>query len=187
MAYRDGGATAVGLVGLLRMAPSAILAPLSPPADKGRRERVLILVSALRGVITGAAALVGGVVDRRRSCMRSRCCRPLLRRLPAGALRPASLGALASSLLVGVFSQEVAASGLPACVGVGSSLIDLAGFTLLARLATSEVPARCSACWRAWSLCPSACAAILGSSSAVLKTSPLPRRMLSAPRPEEDP
>ena len=62
VAYRDGGATAVGLVGLLRMAPSAILAPLlSPLADRGRRERVLILVSVLRGVFTGAAAVVVGV------------------------------------------------------------------------------------------------------------------------------
>jgi MFS family permease len=62
VAYRDGGATAVGLVGLLRMAPSAILAPLlSPLADRGRRERVLILVSLVRGVATGAAAVVVGV------------------------------------------------------------------------------------------------------------------------------
>ena len=62
VAYRDGGATAVGLVGLLRMAPSALLAPLlSPLADKGRRERVLILVSVLRGVVTGAAAVVVGM------------------------------------------------------------------------------------------------------------------------------
>ena len=80
VAYRDGGATAVGLVGLLRMVPSAILAPLlSPLADRGRRERVLILVSMLRGVATGAAAVVvgrgrpdadrlraGGAVDHRR-------------------------------------------------------------------------------------------------------------------------
>ena len=62
VAYRDGGAAAVGLVGLIRMAPSAILAPLlSPLADKGRRERVLILVSVLRGVITGAVAVVVGL------------------------------------------------------------------------------------------------------------------------------
>jgi predicted MFS family arabinose efflux permease len=62
VAYRDGGATAVGLVGLLRMAPSAVLAPLlSPLADKGRREHVLVLVSVLRGVVTGAAAVVVGV------------------------------------------------------------------------------------------------------------------------------
>jgi hypothetical protein len=62
VAYRDGGATAVGLVGLLRMVPSAVVAPLlSPLADRGRRERVLIAVSAMRGAITGAAAVVVGV------------------------------------------------------------------------------------------------------------------------------
>jgi MFS family permease len=59
VAYRDGGAAAVGLVGLLRMLPSALLAPLlSPIADRGRRERVLILVSVVRGVATAAAAVV---------------------------------------------------------------------------------------------------------------------------------
>jgi len=62
VAYRDGGATAVGLVALLRMVPSAVLAPLlSPLADRGRRERVLILVSTLRGVATAAAAVVVGL------------------------------------------------------------------------------------------------------------------------------
>ena len=82
VAYRDGGATAVGLVGLLRMAPSAILAPLlSPLADRGRRERVLILVSTLRGVATGAAAVVvGRGRPDARSSMRWRCCRPSLPR-----------------------------------------------------------------------------------------------------------
>jgi MFS family permease len=62
VAYRDGGATALGLVGLLRMVPSAILAPLlSPIADRGRRERILILVSTVRGVATAAAAVVAVV------------------------------------------------------------------------------------------------------------------------------
>ncbi len=62
VAYRDGGATAVGLVGLLRMAPSALLAPLlSPLADRGRRERVLILVSTARALVTAAVALVVGL------------------------------------------------------------------------------------------------------------------------------
>ncbi|MET0887510.1 MAG: MFS transporter, partial [Mycetocola sp.] len=62
VAYRDGGATALGLVGLLRMVPSAILAPLlSPIADRGRRERVLILVSTVRGIATAAAAVVATV------------------------------------------------------------------------------------------------------------------------------
>ena len=62
VAYRDGGAAAVGLVGLVRMAPSAILAPLlSPLADRGPRERVLMLVSVLRGVATLAVAVVVGL------------------------------------------------------------------------------------------------------------------------------
>jgi MFS family permease len=62
VAYRDGGATAVGLVGLLRMVPSALLAPLlSPLADRGRRERVLILVSVLRAAVTAAVAINVGV------------------------------------------------------------------------------------------------------------------------------
>ncbi|HET9420145.1 MAG TPA: MFS transporter [Nocardioides sp.] len=62
VAYRDGGATAVGLVGLFRMAPAAILAPLlSPLADRGRRERLLVVVSTLRGVATAAAAIVVGL------------------------------------------------------------------------------------------------------------------------------
>jgi MFS family permease len=59
VAYRDGGATAVGLVALLRMVPSAVVAPLAAPlADRGRRERVLVLVSTIRGVATGAAGVV---------------------------------------------------------------------------------------------------------------------------------
>jgi hypothetical protein len=46
VAYRAGGPTAVGLVGLLRMVPSALIAPLAAPlADRGRRKRVLVLVS----------------------------------------------------------------------------------------------------------------------------------------------
>ena len=62
VAYRAGGAAAVGLVGLLRMVPSALIAPLvAPLADRGRRERVLMLVSTVRGVATGAAGIVVAV------------------------------------------------------------------------------------------------------------------------------
>ena len=61
-AYRDGGVTAVGLVGLLRMVPSALCAPLlSPIADRGRRERVLVLVCIVRAVATAAAAVVAAL------------------------------------------------------------------------------------------------------------------------------
>jgi MFS family permease len=45
-------------------------------------------------------------------------------------------------MLIGVFPQQIAALCLLAFVGVGNSLIDLAGFTLLARLAADEVLAR---------------------------------------------
>jgi MFS family permease len=59
VAYRHGGATAVGLVGLLRMVPSAVIAPLAATlADRVRRERVLVLVSTVRGLATAAAAIV---------------------------------------------------------------------------------------------------------------------------------
>jgi len=62
VAYRDGGATAVGLVGLVRMVPSAVVAPvLTPLADRGRRERVLVLVSTVRAVATAIAAVVVGL------------------------------------------------------------------------------------------------------------------------------
>jgi len=62
VAYRAGGAIAVGLVGLLRMVPAAVVALLgSPLADRGRRERVLVLVSTLRAIATGAAGIVVAV------------------------------------------------------------------------------------------------------------------------------
>ena len=62
VAYRDGGATAVGLVALLRMVPSAVATPLlAPLADRGRRERVLVLMSLVSGVGTAIAAFVVAV------------------------------------------------------------------------------------------------------------------------------
>jgi hypothetical protein len=45
-------------------------------------------------------------------------------------------------ILIGVIPQQGAALALLACVGVGNSLIDLGGFTLLGRLAEDEVLAR---------------------------------------------
>ncbi|MDQ7879933.1 MFS transporter [Microbacterium sp. QXD-8] len=62
VAYNAGGALALGAVGLLRMLPSALLAPiLSPFADRGRRERVLVVVSVVRGAATLVAAVVVAV------------------------------------------------------------------------------------------------------------------------------
>ena len=57
VAFRDGGATAVGLVGLLRMVPAALLAPLAATvADRVRREVVLAWVGLVRAATLGAAA-----------------------------------------------------------------------------------------------------------------------------------
>jgi MFS family permease len=59
VAYAEGGAVAVGLVGLLRLLPAALLAPaLTTYADRMPREHVLLASSAVRGVATLAAAPV---------------------------------------------------------------------------------------------------------------------------------
>jgi len=62
VAFRDGGATAVGFVALARMVPSALASPfLTSFADRLRRERVLATVSAVRALATGSAALLLGI------------------------------------------------------------------------------------------------------------------------------
>jgi MFS family permease len=59
VAFAHGGAVAVGLVGLFRLLPAALLAPvISAYADRMPRERVLFASSAARGSTTLAAALV---------------------------------------------------------------------------------------------------------------------------------
>ena len=62
-AYHEGGASAVGLVGLIRMLPAAFAAPLTALlADRYRRQRVLFVAAALEGLgvgVTAAAVLAG--------------------------------------------------------------------------------------------------------------------------------
>jgi MFS family permease len=59
VAFRDGGATAVGIVALIRMLPSALIAPFATAvADRIRRDRVLIWIGVIRAAAVGAAALV---------------------------------------------------------------------------------------------------------------------------------
>jgi len=59
VAYADGGALAVGVVGLLRLLPAAVLAPvITAYADRRPREHVLVASSLVRGVSTLAAAPV---------------------------------------------------------------------------------------------------------------------------------
>lgn len=58
-AYRDGGATAVGVLALVRMLAAATAAPvMTPYADRWRRDRVLAGVSLARALATGMAALL---------------------------------------------------------------------------------------------------------------------------------
>lgn len=58
VAYQDAGAVGVGIIGTLRMAPAALIAPLvAPLADRGRRERFLAVTALVR-----AAAFAGVAV-----------------------------------------------------------------------------------------------------------------------------
>lgn len=59
VAFRDGGAAAVGLVGFARMAPAALLSPIGAAlGDRFRRDRVLVWSCLIRASATGAAALL---------------------------------------------------------------------------------------------------------------------------------
>jgi hypothetical protein len=62
LAYDQGGATAVGLVSLLRMLPSLVVVPFaSVYADRHRREVLLVRVSVARGVTAGLMAVLVAV------------------------------------------------------------------------------------------------------------------------------
>jgi MFS family permease len=56
-AYSQGGATAVGVVWVIRMVPAALAAPfLSVAGDRWRRERVMVVGNLVRGGATAATA-----------------------------------------------------------------------------------------------------------------------------------
>jgi MFS family permease len=56
VAFREGGAAAVGVVGFVRLAPSALLSPLGTAlADRFPRERVLVWSCLIRAAATAAA------------------------------------------------------------------------------------------------------------------------------------
>ncbi len=59
VAFRDAGATGVGVVAFVRMAPAALLAPLGTTlADRFRRDRVLMWSCLIRGAATALAAAI---------------------------------------------------------------------------------------------------------------------------------
>ena len=74
-AYRDGGAAAVGLVGLVRFLPSAVASPFaSVLGDRYRRERVIFVAELVRAVLLAATTAVV-VLEGSAGC-RLRPCRP---------------------------------------------------------------------------------------------------------------
>jgi MFS family permease len=59
VAFRDGGATAVGVVAFVRMAPAALLAPFGTTlADRVPRDRVLMWSCLIRAAATALAAAI---------------------------------------------------------------------------------------------------------------------------------
>jgi MFS family permease len=59
VAFRDGGATAVGVVAFLRMAPVMLLVPVGAAfADRFRRDRVLLWSCVVRGAAAAAVAFM---------------------------------------------------------------------------------------------------------------------------------
>src|SRR6187397_2995225 len=58
-AYDQGGASAVGLVGLIRLIPGALIAPFSASfVDRFRRVAVMVVADVVRFALMAAAALV---------------------------------------------------------------------------------------------------------------------------------
>jgi MFS family permease len=58
-AYRDGGAAAVGLVGLVRFLPSAVASPFAAVlGDRYRRERVIVVAELTRAALLAATTAV---------------------------------------------------------------------------------------------------------------------------------
>src|ERR1051325_3844289 len=64
LAFRNGGAAAVGIVAMARMLPGALLAPLaSAVVDTRRRERVLVMVCLVRTATLAGAAVAVSALD----------------------------------------------------------------------------------------------------------------------------
>ena len=161
VAFRDGGAGAVGIVAFVRMAPSALVTPFGTAfADRFRRDRVLLWSCAVRAAATAAVTCVlttGGphaavYALAVLSTAAFRLFRPTHSALLPGLcstpfeLRSANvvrglldsvstlLGPLAAALLLSV--------GSPAAVFVTSAVLSLASGLLLLRLSYEPSPRR---------------------------------------------
>ena len=160
IAFREGGASAVGVVAFARMAPAFLLTPLGTAlADRSASDQVLIWSSVIRGAATAAAALVlaadGPTVAVYALAILATAAFTVFRPahsalLPALSATPLELtsanvvrglvdsvstfvGPLIAALLLGV--------GSPAAVFVATAALSVASGALLLRL-SYEVPPR---------------------------------------------
>jgi MFS family permease len=151
-AYEQGGASAVGIAGLVRLLPAAVVAPFAASlGDRFRRERFLLATSLVGALALGAsaaaayadavvlvfafAALFGLACTLIRPTLQALL--PSLARTPeeliasnAATSTIESLGTLIGPLLAGVL-VSVADVGLVFAVGAGALLL---GAALLARV-----------------------------------------------------
>jgi MFS family permease len=151
-AYKTGGTSAVGLAGLVRLLPAAIVAPVAASfADRFRRERFLLALTlaggaALAGSAAAAFAGVAGLVYALAAVVgvASTLIRPTLQALlPSLARTPqeliASNGATSTIESVGTLVGPLLAGALIALAPVGvvfaaAAAIVIAGAALLARV-----------------------------------------------------
>ena len=159
VAFRDGGAAAVGLVAFVRMAPAAVLAPFGTTlADRFPRDRVLVWSCLIRAAATAAAAAVlaaGGpnvavyvlaviataaftMFRPAHSALLPALCRTPLELTSANLVRglidslSTLLGPLAAALLLEL--------GSPAAVFTTTAALSLGSGTLLLRLSYESPP-----------------------------------------------
>jgi MFS family permease len=165
-AYRTGGTAAVGIAGLVRLLPAAVVEPYAASAvDRFRRERIL-LVTALVGaaalaasaaaayagarpVVYAAASVVGVATTLTRPALQALL--PSLAHTPEELIAAngatstiESLGTLAGPLLAGVL-LSVASVGLTFAVASGATVAAAAFFTSVRVEGRVDVGARTSA------------------------------------------
>jgi MFS family permease len=149
VAFRAGGAGAVGLVAFVRMAPSAVLAPLGTSlADRFPRDRVLVWSGLIRAAATALAALVLATGGPEVAVY-------ALAVIATGAFtvfRPAH-----SALLPGLCRTPLELTSANVVRGFLDSLSTLVGPLAAALLLTLRAPPPCSRPQRGCRSCPACC------------------------------
>jgi MFS family permease len=164
-AYNAGGTVAVGIAGLVRMLPAALVAPFAASfGDRFRRERFLVAIALVGAAALAASAVVffvsgnapaifalAAVVGLAATLVRpaQQALLPSLARTPeeligsnGASSTVESLGTLVGPLLAGVL-VSVADAGVVFAVGAGAMLVSalfFAGVRVEGRLQAAAVP-----------------------------------------------